>query len=250
MRVFCSKKNILLKGESAGHRIYRLESRMKSPQGKVALTQFEQKSAVPEKLYDVFSAAFIADTDKSHSGEYEAIVTLEKPSPEISLKGEVVNRDTGEVVATVPESKVQNSTNHAINDTFEIKDVAPEKLAFVVHAEYTAEGSVQTPTCVSDLKLRSGGLAYNHIYPKKEPAGKPVIFGQPEGLNVPAFQGEPDSGHIVVALMRMPEDKNDVDYICGWGTCPRRQTLSWHPRFRCDFCPEKYVVYRVLAVQM
>lgn len=188
----------------------------------VTPTLFELDKVDPFTMYDIFDVdCFYAEVQSGHDvGKIHAYVSLLKTSPHIKMEGKILDKDTGVVLETIQPTTVKNATKVELKDDLYIeKGVDPKKLVLSVAAQYEVDGQLQNVLKNTDINLKAGELEYRHLHPKKKKNRDdlPVKLGNPQNNPPVKHNLETDPNHIVICLVRYPDDYGDIDYICGFG---------------------------------
>lgn len=182
----------------------------------------ELKEAEPGKIYDSFEVEEFCMDEKGQLS-LDIQLSLRHSYERLKVSADIINHRTKEVVR-VMEPKV-------VSDTYGLdyraavslgEEMQPEDLSVIA---YAAWGSKNTD--IDELALLHDygespleDVEYRHIYPKKEEGY--LVFPESAKLSFDLekddgkdYEKEPD--HIVIALYRVPEKTDDLDYLCLFG---------------------------------
>jgi hypothetical protein len=163
------------------------------------------------------------NSKNTESGKYEIFLSLRNPSKTTTINGFISKKD-GTVLAKLPERQFENESVIKVSDTVEFEGKIPDDmLVLSVTAEYLVSGVKQSVThTMQVLQQNPGHFIINVEHPSKNPdSGKSLPddrkLGDPYKGSTDPYIADDDSGHIIVALARAPENLNDIDYLCGFG---------------------------------
>lgn len=182
--------------------------------------------ANPESFcfYDIFEVQDFSFSEQDGKGHLKIQISLLSQYKELQISGQIVDLERESVVAEVSPKTAKDTNQLVVDENFSLTDVdGPRQLGVIAYGDWGNQSLDENELSVfRKANSADADYSYDHIYPKKE--ASTVILGQLENIwPEPGSAGSPD--HIVIALIRKPEDMKDVDYVCGFG----RDSRTRHP---------------------
>lgn len=168
------------------------------------------------QFYDVFEIEEFTFSENSAAGHLKIQISLLNTFKDLKISAQILDLGSEKVIAEI-SPKTASDTNYLIvEEDFTVgADIEIKQLGVIAYGDW---GNI-TPedNQLSAFKKANStdyDYIYRHVYPKKEKEA--VILGELESRY--AERGVTgDKDHIVIALIRRPDDVSDVDYICGFG---------------------------------
>lgn len=182
------------------------------------LTLQEHEIVKSELLYDYFDINAVYDSQDNHYVKTKIDINMaDEPPLKIISYAYIVSEPDGKIRAQSAKYEVDNSSSADWNGNFFV-DSVNDTLVLIVEAQFEYSHYSERVIKTVNITPKDVEIEYQHTHPQKQPVGQPVIYGDFTSRGPDTKEKmSPDDGHIVVALFRYPENKNDVDYICGFG---------------------------------
>lgn len=195
--------------------------------GKTEPTILEVDNPNLFEVYDSFEVhdfTYLPEEGKVH---FMVQMSLKEIWHELEMKVQLLDLDTEEVLGEAMDSRKKDDFFIKLEDSCIINREEKNsslRLGLIAYGKWGEISPEENELAL--LKEANAGAEtfnYKHIWPKKEK--ETVRLGTIEGMR-PDRGSKGDENHIVIALIRSPEDLNDVDYLCGFG---REKTRSNRP---------------------
>lgn len=165
-----------------------------------------------------------------------AIISFPETCKSITLQANLIDDDTEKVICALDAKTVENSAEL----TYEYDGVpisanaGCEHAAVILYADWFDSAGAEGEAALFEDELKVK-YKYDHKYPKKELNGY-VTFGSGNSEIVRklaeeygANEGREESGNIIIALVREPDDTKDLDYLCKFGHIIKIQGVDYPP---------------------
>lgn len=206
--------NQICRKEAAGGMLQAVE-------GKPTLLELAQ----PEMyvLYDDFEIKDFSFSKEEKKGHFKAEISLLKACKNLEIQAHILDLKSERVVAEVPVKQAENTNALVLEQAFTADKEQAENLGVIAYGKWgNMEPEENELTIFKEINTLYPGVTYVHKYPKKEKEA--VVLGKLEETK-PDKGAKGDADHIVIALIRYPDDTKDIDYICGAG----RDKKNNHP---------------------
>lgn len=194
----------------------------------VSLTLLEVAQPEPYQFYDIFEVQNFTFSKEQRQGNFKAEISLLESYRYLEIYANILDLNNETVLAEIPVKKAENTNTLILEQDFMLteapEDNLTENMAVIAYGKWGNSSPEENELAVEkEVNTQYPGVKYTHTYPKKEEEA--VQLGTLEENFKPAGGvGDPD--HIVIALIRRPEDTGEVDYLCGAG---RDKSLGNHP---------------------
>lgn len=181
------------------------------------LLELEQPESY--KFYDIFEIQDFSYSTNEGKVHLKIQISLTNEYRELKISAQILNLESKKVVGEVAPKTAENTCVLAVEENFNLgSNIEAQSLGIIAYGEW----GDNTLSIFRKANSADAGYAYRHIWPKKEK--NTVTLGTLENhYPDPGVAGNSD--HIVIALIRRPDDLTDVDYLCGFG----RDKKSGHP---------------------
>ncbi|MDR2557927.1 MAG: hypothetical protein LBC86_00045 [Oscillospiraceae bacterium] len=158
-------------------------------------------------------------------GKYEIRLSLTSESENVAVSG-IFTDENGNPLGCEFKQAYQNIRGLVHSGEFKFsKPTAKDKIYLSLTAEYISQDSPQIVTQTVQAAVNDDKFDITLIHPTKRSSSAPLeeerYYGNPEGVQGEGVQGggnfKTDSEHILIALLRTPQDTSDIDYLCGYG---------------------------------
>lgn len=214
----CRKnKNQIYRKKSAGMMLKSVETRSASLESaKPSPTLLELENPEPFQFYDIFEVNDFSYSKEQQKGYLKAELSLLDSCRNLEIYAHILDLKNGQVIAQVPAKHAENTNDLILEQEFTAKEELAENMGVIAYGKWGNRIPEENElSAYKEVNTSYPGVKYMHKYPKKEKEA--VTFGTLEGWH-PLEPGDKGDGeHIVIALIRSPRDKKDVDYICGAG---------------------------------
>lgn len=181
----------------------------------VSPTLLEQTAYKPGEFRDIFEVSDFSYDPNTHSGNLKIDISLCEAANYLEIDAEILDLDSKTVVAQVPVSKDEHTTRLVMQYDFAVEKGVSDHLGVMTWGKWGPDQVYENELVIFEQANNpASSMQYRHIQPKKEK--DPVVLGTLENFD-PEVVGQGDNQHIVIALIRRPENAKDVDYICGSG---------------------------------
>lgn len=209
-------EELIEKCKAAHNQIVRLpakDGRLRSvPTAPTLLEQTQYKAG---EFSDIFEITEFSYDPETRSGHLRADISLCETVNYMEITAEILDMDSKAVVAQVPMVQNTHATQLVMQNDFTVGSDVSEHLGILAYGKWGPDTVHESELVIfEEANHPKSEQEYIHIRPKKETEA--VILGNLENF-APEPVGEGDDDHIVIALIRRPENTKDVDYICGYG---------------------------------
>ncbi len=221
-------KALISKCRMSRNQIYRKRTpkgmcRAVTATAEVEPTLLELDQPEPYKFYDIFEINDFSYSGERKKGHFKAELSLLNSCESLEIYAHILDIKNGRVIKEVTVQHAENANHLVLEQEFSIDGELAENMGVIAYGKWGHSGREENElTAYKEVNTSYPGVKYMHKYPKKEKEA--VTFGTLERMPPdPGAKGDGD--HIVIALIRSPEDKKDIDYICGAG----RDHKKGHP---------------------
>lgn len=177
-------------------------------------TLLEVENPKPYEFYDVFEIQDFTYSEEEGGGHLKVQLSLLQYCPNMVVSAQIVDLNSNTVIDTLEDKSDIGTSILVLDKDYKINaDNSDVQLGVVAIGKWGTKSIEENEVAIfKEANSREYVWKYDHDRPKKEKEA--VILGDissMEDYNV--YRGDKD--HIVIALYRAPEDKTDVDYICG-----------------------------------
>lgn len=181
----------------------------------VSPTLLEQTACKPGEFRDIFEISNFSYDPNTHRGNLEIDISLCEAADYLEIDAEILDLDSKTVVAQVPVSEGGHTTRLVTQYDFAVEKGVSDHLGVLTWGKWGPDQVYKNELVIFEQANNpNSDVQYRHVKPKKEK--NPVVLGTLENF-APEVVGQGDNQHIVIALIRRPENAKDVDYICGSG---------------------------------
>lgn len=209
-------EEMIEKCKAAPHQIVRLpvkEERLRSAPAMPTL--LEQTRYKAGEFSDIFEITEFSYDPTTRTGRLRADISLCEAADYMEITAEILDMDSKAVIAQVPMVHNAHATQLVMQDDFTVGSDVSEHLGILAHGKWGPDNVQESELVIfEEANNPKSEQEYIHMRPKKETEA--VILGHLENF-APEPVGTGDDDHIVIALIRRPENTKDVDYICGYG---------------------------------
>lgn len=209
-------EELIEKCKAAPNRIVRLpakDGRVRSVP--VAPTLLEQTRYKAGEFRDVFEITEFSYDPKNRAGHFRADISLCEAANYLEIEAKILDMDSRTVVAQVPMVHQSNTAQLVMQDDFAMGSGVSDHLGVLAYGKWGPDTVHEVELVIfEEANHPNSEQEYVHMRPKKEKDA--VVLGKLENF-APEVVGKGDDNHIVIALIRRPENTKDVDYICGYG---------------------------------
>lgn len=153
----------------------------------------------------------------------KALISFSESCKRISLQADLLDEDTQQVICSLEEKTIENSTDltYEYDEASMSVNAEWEHPAVILYADWIDSAGAEGEAALfeDDIPFE---IEYFHEYPKKELNGY-VAFSS--GVGIPEWgekiaeenreaEGRAESENIIISLFRMPDDTRDLDYAC------------------------------------
>lgn len=170
------------------------------------------------EVYDSFEVhdfTYLPEEGKVH---FMVQISLKETWKELELKVQLLDMDTKEVLGEAIDSRKEDDFFIKLEESCIINRKGKNgefRLGLIAYGKWgQASPEENELALLKEANAGTENFNYKHIWPKKEK--ETVKLGTIEGRR-PDTGSKGDQDHIVIALIRSPEDLSDVDYLCGFG---------------------------------
>lgn len=181
------------------------------------------------KLFHVYDSFEIQDfTYEPSTGKVHFMVqmSMKESWHELGIRVQLLDLDKEEVLGNMIERRGEDSARLVLEDSYVIpagRADSVSHLGLIAYGNWGRQSLEENELDVFQEANENTQVRYTHTWPRKE--DNTVILGEMEN-RYPDRGSKGDDKHIVIALIRRPEDMSDVDYLCGFG---RDKTHNNHP---------------------
>ena len=197
---------------------------LQAKEGAFAPTLLELEQPEQFQFYDLFDVSEFTFSPEKKTGHLKMELSMLQKYRKLSLSAQLLDTEKEVVLKEIPIKCAADESRLTVEQDFALdEEILPENLGVLVHGAWEADGLEENKMKI----LRKADLqAKDYIYKHTHPASQETtcIIGSIEGLDpyIPVTWEKGESGHIVIALIRKPEDLKDVDYLCGAGRVPQK----------------------------
>lgn len=219
-------QELILKCKQSRNQICRRKTAPKAVKdGEMGITLLEMEDPVPGEFYDIFEVMDFSFSKETQIGHFKAGISLLESCCYMEIEAHILDLKNTKMIAQVPVTRVENTNKLVVEQGFTLEQdvVEIEDMGVIAYGKWGNHLPEENELSIyKEANKQDSGVGYKHIYPKKEKEA--VILGTLED-NVPKMGENGDSDHIVIALIRSPEETKDIDYICGMGRIEGKPSL-------------------------
>lgn len=180
-----------------------------------SLTLLEQAEPQCTTFSDIFEVTDFSYDPKTQKGHIRADISLCQAHDHLEIDARILDLDTQTVVGQVPMVQAEHTSTLVIQEDFSLGNGVSTNLGVLAYGKWSDTGKAENELAIlAEINHLDNGITYKHKRPKKEPNVE-IIGNLESHATAPVEKGDDD--HIVIALIRKPENTDDVDYICGFG---------------------------------
>lgn len=203
-----SHKNGIFRKERAANGLLDAEN--------VKLTLLETEEPQMFETYDSFDVPEFTFSEQSGTGSFKIQLSLQKKWKDLAIGAQIVDMEKETVIMDIPLVTEKNQSQLSVSKEFHLdSNQTATTIGIIAMGKWGNKELEENEVSVyREANTAAKEFTYVHVYPK------------PEEETVRMGKIEHDTGktgkvtkkdHIVIALIREPNDLTDVDYLCGAG---------------------------------
>ncbi len=187
------------------------------------LTLLETANPKPFQFYDNFEISDFSYAKENGRGHLRAEISLLDSYNRLEIQAHILDMDSRKVLARIPAKGAEHANAVVLEREFALDTGTDGRLGVIAYGKW-GNGDLKENELAAFKEANTPypGVTYLHKYPKKEK--KAVVLGILK-TGYPLTYDTGNKDHIVIALVREPTDKKDVDYICGTNMVSGRPNL-------------------------